>query len=154
MEDLIDIQGLDYISWWPLALGWWILIAIVLISVGSTVFFVVRKIKYQRSWQYKAYKRLASMQTDIGAADSKQVLQNLSIEIRKIAMLTTKRESCAGLIGPKWLEWLQQHDPTGFAWQENGGLLISAQYMPNSATDNPEQISKLIAAAQGWVKKC
>lgn len=154
MEDLIDIQGLDYISWWPLAVGWWIVLAVAIALISVTVFFTLRKIKYRRSWQYKAYKRLVNIQTEIGAVDSKQILQDLSIEMRKIAMLTTKRESCAGLIGPRWLEWLQQHDPAGFAWQDNGALLINAQYMPSAATNDHEQISKLIAAAQGWVKKC
>lgn len=159
MEDLIDIQGLDYINWWPLAFGWWLVIAAVLICIGVTVFYLVRNFKYRRSWQYLSYKRLVFMQAQVGVLDHKEVLQRLSVEMRKIAMLTTKRESCAGLIGKKWLEWLQEHDPAGFDWQTNGAILVNVQYMPDLSNHNADDIAKLINAAQvwvkgGWSKKC
>ncbi|HSX20278.1 MAG TPA: DUF4381 domain-containing protein [Gammaproteobacteria bacterium] len=154
MEDLIDIQGLDQISWWPLAFGWWVVLGLVIVGVVVASFFLWRSLKYKRSWQYKAFKRLAKMQSQLGQSEPKQILQNLSLELRKIAMLTTQRETCAGLIGDQWLQWLQQHDPAGFDWAQNGRLITALQYMPATEINDPAQINELICAAQGWVKKC
>lgn len=154
MEDLIDIQGLDQITWWPLALGWWVVLGVLLVATVLGIYWLLGKFKYSRSWQAKAYRRLAKMHTQIGQLEAKAILQNLSLEMRKIAMLTTERETCAGLIGEQWLRWLQEHDPAGFDWQQNGNLLTEAQYMPATADADIAQISDLITAAQGWVKKC
>lgn len=159
MEDLIDIQGLDYIGWWPLSLTWWLIIAVACGGLGLAVYILIRKLQYRSSWQYRAHAKLAAMHSQIGVVAHKDILQKLSMEMRKIAMLSSNRENCAGLIGNKWLQWLQEHDPAGFDWLQNGALLISAQYMPDAVTADaviayPVQISQLITAAQGWVAKC
>lgn len=154
MEDLIDIEGLSQIKLWPLAIGWWLLIVFFIITVVAVSFFCYKRFKYRTSWQYKSYSNLSNMQKQLDHADPKLVLQNFSLEMRKIAMLTTKREACAGLIGKSWLEWLQQHDPRNFNWQEHGKILLTAQYMPDSVVNDPQQVSQLIAAAKNWVHKC
>lgn len=154
MEDLIDIQGLDYISWWPLALGWWMIIALLAGALIVAGYWIVRTYRYKRSWQYQSFKRLEHMRGELEILEHKQILQRLSQEMRKIAMQSTKRETCAGLVGSQWLEWLQINDPLKFTWVDNGALLINAQYMPDTASADPVQIAKLITAAQGWVKKC
>lgn len=154
MEDLIDIEGLGQIGLWPLAIGWWVLAAVLLISVVVGSIFWYKRFKYKASWQYKSYSILDHMQKQLDHTEPKLVLQKLSLELRKIAMLTTKREACAGLIGKPWLTWLQQHDPAGFNWQENGGILLTAQYMPDTLADDSKQVSKLILAAKNWVHKC
>lgn len=154
MEDLIDIQGLDYIGWWPLSLAWWVLIACALGVLAACLFMAWRFYKYRKSWQYQAFRRLTTLQQQVDQNDPKQLLQALSMEMRKIAMHSTQRESCAGLIGNKWLQWLQQHDPAGFDWVANGNLLVNVQYMPEAMQYDAMQIATLINAAQGWVKKC
>lgn len=159
MEDLLDIQGLDHINWWPPALGWWLLATIIVGLLLISLFAYINKRKYRKSWQYQAYTKLQVLNSQLGSVDYKQILQNLSIEIRKIAMLTTRRDVCAGLIGTKWLQWLHDHDPAGFNWLDNGKLLIDVQYMPitvkgDGANYTAEEISKLITAAEDWVRKC
>jgi hypothetical protein len=154
LEDLIDIQGLDHIGMWPLAWGWWLVIAVILLVVSIVLAYGYTRMRYRKSWQYQAYSRLQSIQQKISTESAKIVLQNLSLELRKIAMLTTKRDQCAGLIGMQWLRWLQDHDPSGFNWSDNGRLLIEAQYMPQSGTSDPQRLNQLIEAAKGWVKKC
>lgn len=155
MEDLIDIQGLDAINWWPLALAWWVVIALGIAILLGGGYLLLRRVKYRRSWQYKAYRTLTKMHAEIGNCDLKQILQRLSVELRKIAMQTTTRNACASLAGQQWLQWLEAHDPDGYAWTMHGKLLINAQYMPGTSNrDDSAQVADLILAAQGWVKKC
>lgn len=154
LEDLIDIQGLDYIGIWPLAWGWWLVIIIVIMGISITLYYVLKRMHYHKSWQYQAFIRLQDLQQKIPNDAAKTILQNLSLELRKIAMLTTKRDQCAGLIGMQWLRWLHDHDPSGFNWTDNGKLLVEAQYMPQSVTTDPKRLNQLIEAAKGWVQKC
>lgn len=154
MEELIDIQGLDYIGIWPLAWGWWLIIAVLITLLSITSFFMLKRLRYRKSWQYKAFARLQEIQQQIPSKDEKTILQSLSLELRKIAMLTTHREQCAGLIGTQWLQWLQNHDPSGFNWVDEGKLLVESQYMPQSVATNSQQLKQLIIAAKGWVSKC
>lgn len=153
MENLIDIQGLDYIGWWPLAIGWWGLLALIFIALVISAIFLIKTYKYKKSWRYIAYKKLANLQQQLPSDNHKQVLQDLSIEIRKIAMLSTQREKCASLTGTSWLQWLQEHDPRGFNWLQAGEILLTAQYMPSAANIEVASVQQLITAAQGWVKK-
>lgn len=158
MEDLIDIEGLDHIGWLPFAVGWWILLAVVSGVIIAAVFFYIKKTKYRKSWQYRSYCRLQYINSQIGAMGYKYLLQNLSIEMRKIGMATTKREICAGLTGDRWLKWLHENDPSGFDWVENGRILLNVQYMPDiEPVENDDVLGnmhKLIAAAKNWVRKC
>ncbi len=154
MEDLIDIQGLDHIGIWPLAWGWLAIITFLMIGLSIILFFMLKRLRYNNSWQYKAFLRLQEIQQLIPNNSPKIVLQNLSLELRKIAMLTTQREQCAGLIGMQWLQWLHDHDPSGFNWVDNGKLLIESQYMPQSVSTDIQQLKQLIVAAKGWVQQC
>lgn len=153
MEELIDIEGLTQVGVWPLAIGWWFVILLILIVTISTSVFWIKNRRYKASWQHKSFYRLQKLQQQLDHADHKLILQNFSLELRKIAMLSTQREACAGLIGKKWLEWLQEHDPKGFNWQENGSILLIAQYTPQ-INDVQNQLLELILAAKNWVHKC
>lgn len=150
MEDLIDIDGLDAIGYLPLAIGWWLVIAAILISCICLVFVIRRLYKYRRSWRYQAYKDLEDIRSS--NVNLKQMIQDLSVQIRIIAMQSTKRESCAGITGSKWLEWLEENDPKKFPWTTEGKVLIDAPYKPQDSIE-ATQIDKLIAAVMEWVNK-
>lgn len=160
LKDLRDIQGLDQISWWPLAIGWWVILGLIVVGLIILAFMWLKKRKYKRSWQYSAYANLQHIKEQLLNLDDaqtrqhKELLDQLSIELRKIAMSTTSRKSCAGLTGKAWLGWLQQHDPLGFAWEQQGELLIFAQYQPSLNIKARPEMLRLISAAMEWVKKC
>lgn len=154
MEELKDIQGLDSIAKWPLALGWWLVLFSLLAVIVLISIVCYRKYKYKKSWQYKSWLHLHKLDQALDTQQIKLVLDNLALEIRRIAMLTVKREACAGLTGQQWLQWLQQHDPRSYAWSTQGQVLIQQQYMPEIANYDLAQIRDIITAAKQWVKKC
>lgn len=153
MEDLIDIQGIDHISWWPLAWGWWLIIVLLSTICSIALYYWMEKRKYKQSWKYQSYSRLQSLQSQLSQIEPKIALQSLSLELRNIAMLSNKRENCAGLTGQQWLRWLEEQDPNKFAWLEHGASLTAVQYMPDASNINQDQIMQLIKAAKEWVCK-
>ncbi len=60
MQQLHDIEGLDAISPWPLAIGWWVSIACGMLVLGSAIWLLRRRLDYLRSWKRDTFKRLDS----------------------------------------------------------------------------------------------
>jgi hypothetical protein len=61
------------------------------------------------------------------------------------------RRACAGLVGESWLEWLERHDPEGFAWREEGRVLIELPYAPPGRRAAGAELEPLLRAARNWV---
>lgn len=154
MEELRDIQGLDQISSWPLALGWWLIIAMLCVILAIGVWLIYKKIIYIKSWQYKSYLALQQIEQQVSDYDAKQILHRLAVEIRRIGMLSAARETCAGLMGKQWLSWLQDHDPYSFNWLSEGQVLVQYQYMPDVSDFDKHKLQLLINAAKNWVRRC
>jgi len=143
-----DIRGLDSISWWPAAPGWWLL-AFLLLAVSAGIYFYRRyKYKKARSWQAEVKSMFAALRDE---PDSKKKAAALSELLRRLTIRQYGRNACAGLEGKAWLEWLAKYDPEGFDWKKNAKLLIEAPYMPSGLVP-ANDIEPLIKAAERWVK--
>jgi hypothetical protein len=151
MQQLHDIEGLDAIGPWPLAIGWWVSIACGMLVLGSAIWLLRRRIDYLRSWKRDTFKRLDSLEHNLSLSTSVETIAFLSEYLRRIAVRRFPRKECAGLVGDAWLKWLKAHDPKQFDWTEKGKLLVEIPYAP-ACTDLPLlQIKELIQAIRFWV---
>jgi hypothetical protein len=151
IQQLHDIEGLDAISFWPLAIGWWISIACGMLIFGSAVWLLKRRLDYLRSWQRDTLKKLDNLERNLSPDTSLEALVLLSEYLRRIAMRRFPRKECAGLVGDAWLKWLKANDPKQFDWTEKGKLLIEIPYAPMHAGLPSQQIKELIQAVRYWV---
>ena len=149
LAQIYDIAGLDYISWWPLAPGWWALLAILLIAAG-TIYW--RRRAYQRSWKGDAWRTLRALDSQLVGGNAQEIAAALSALMRRVAMRRFSREQCAGLEGRDWLRWLTAKDPGKFDWERRGALLIEAPYAPPGQNVSAITLRVLIGAAKKWVK--
>lgn len=151
MEQLHDIEGLDVISPWPLAIGWWVLIAFGVLALGSVIWFLKRRLDYLKSWKRHTFKMLDNLEQNLSSSTSGETMAFLSECLRRIAVRRFPRKECAGLVGDAWLKWLKAHDPKQFDWTEKGKLLIEIPYAPAHKEMPPQQIKELIQAVRHWV---
>jgi hypothetical protein len=149
LAQLYDITGMDYIDWWPLAPGWWTLLALASILAGILYW---RRRAYQRSWKGDASRALRALETRLAGGNAQEVAAALSVLLRRIAMQCFSRAECAGLEGRDWLHWLTAKDPGAFDWAGRGLLLIEAPYAPPGRNVSPDAVKILIAATRRWVK--
>jgi len=56
LANLNPLRQPELISWWPLAPGWWLLLAIVLLGLSALVYFLIRR------HRDNAYRRRALQQ--------------------------------------------------------------------------------------------
>ncbi len=152
LEQLHDIEGLDSISAWPLAIGWWVVIALGMVLSIVAIVFIIRTIAFRRSWKNDALKKLTQLEKNLTNETAGESVILLSEYLRRIILQKFPRNECAALLGKKWLEWLKAHDPKEFDWETKGTLLIEIPYAPKKAQQPPlDQVTDLIRATRHWV---
>ena len=151
LEQLHDIEGLDPISKWPLAMGWWILLGVAVILLIGIGWGLIRWIAYRRSWKSDTLRKLALLEKDLSEETARETAVILSEYMRRIALRRFPRKECAGLVGDSWLQWLAKHDPKNFDWEKKGMLLTEIPYAPHHHKICKSQMKELIHAAKDWV---
>lgn len=169
-SQLRDIRGLDPVSWWPPATGWWLVAASVLLLLllawrwRGSLRLRIPPIPVLRigSWRWDAARQLRALRHRAATQDPKLTAGDLSELLRRVAMARLGRDACAGLAGEDWLAWLADQDPRGFDWKTKGRPLLDAPYAPPAATarlaaggggplGSPREWLELIDAAYQWV---
>lgn len=149
-----DIQGLDPIGPWPLAPGWWLVILagimLLCLAVIAWRWFTLWRHLPRGNWRRDAVKQIRQLRRQLGQSDDQGIAAELSQLLRRIAMARCGRDSCAGLSGVAWLNWLRQHDHNDFDWPQKGRLLIDLPYAPPGHTEQPAKLVALLDAALAW----
>ena len=155
---LHDIHELDPVGIWPLAPGWWLILAFILLTV--LLFAGVRRWRpdWQRflpryGWTREATLELTSLREKLARGDAKTLAAEFSELMRRIAIARCGRDRCAGLHGEGWLAWLADHDPDGFDWRSRGRLLLDLPYAPPGESESQPDLDYMIDAALVWTRQ-
>lgn len=125
---LRDLHLPDPTGWWPLAPGWWFLIALALAGLG----YLLRNAWLD--WRRNAPRRLALRELARlrgeyeRGVDIVTFARELSELLRRAMLACAPRAEVAGLTGARWLEWLDRGlDDRPFS-DGPGRVLISLPY--------------------------
>lgn len=149
---LRDIHLPEPIGWWPLAPGWWILLAILILLPVLIALFIKWRRHQRRQGRVKQQvedelKRIRDSYQQ--HQDSLRLIQELSALLRRAAISRYPRSEVASLTGEHWLNFLdRQLDSTDFS-QGTGRILGDAPYRPT--TPSPEDAEALLALSQRWL---
>ena len=136
LDQLADIHLPDGISWWPLAPGWWILLALLISAIIG--FFIWRQRKQQNYYRVIAQQELAAIYANYQQSqDTAIYLHALSVLLRRTALTAYPHSFNASIKGNDWLHWLDSVCPTlneKFSSELGQGLLTSA-YQKNPQID-------------------
>ncbi len=153
VEHLRDIHGLDPMSWWPPALGWWLaMLSAILLVVGLWYVWQWWHRRMGLDWRDDASRQLQVLRGRMEWEDARSVASDLSQLMRRIAIAREGRRACAGLVDKDWLTWLEMHDPQHFPWTEEGRLLVQLPYAPPRSRRTAAELSPLVVAAEAWIE--
>jgi Domain of unknown function (DUF4381) len=151
-DALRDIHGLDAVGWFPPAAGWWYLLGLVVAAL------LLAGIRYWLiyygpwlGWRGDARRQLRYLKKALAKCEPREIADQLSELLRRIAMARSGRREAAGITGDAWLLWIEAHDDSGFDWQTRGKILLVAPYMPPAMAVHKDELAKLIRAALRWV---
>ncbi len=140
LASLQDIQTPTEIGLWPIAYGYWILIAIALISSIAIFVYLSKRRKHNAA---KRAALLALAELDLQAAN---YITNVSAVLKRAAMSYCERDLVASLSGSAWHKWLSEQvkqPPTELC------QLLSLSYQQQPLTES--QAIALKQCAKLWL---
>ncbi|EDQ00168.1 DUF4381 domain-containing protein [Shewanella benthica] len=143
---LKDIHTPEAISNMPMALGYWLVLALILIAL-TALMFKVKQARRHRAPKREVLFAVASLDTssDKHAADIPVQINSL---IKRAAMSYLSREQVASLQGDSWHQWMTQQVDT-----VNPRLkaLLDRRYQRDGLTRKEAEELKMLATH--WLKQ-
>ena len=153
LQNLNDIVLPAAVDWWPLAMGWYVLIGIVLISVA---WFGYQSIQYRLKNRYRreALRQLqmleANLQNDAKRAAS---LRQLPVLLKRTALSAYSRTDVASLAGNDWHEFLNSKLKTPVFTASTARHLDNISYSCGDlAETDSEATAELLSASKYWLQ--
>jgi len=143
---LRDIHLPDAVSWWPPAIGWWILLAVILLSI----YFIPKLYRWLTFIPLHKVTNEAFLKIEDEYRqhqDNTQLAQSLSKLLRQISMTYHGREKVAHLTGEKWVDSLNTLTEKDYFSSELKNIIIHAPYQKNNNIDTTE----LLDVTQQWI---
>jgi len=142
LAQLRDVRMPDSPGWWPPAIGWWVVAALLLLLTISALWGL-------RHWRANAWRRVAlrehrSLADNPG--DISHALRGLSVLMRKVAMKVEPRHEVASATDEQWLNTLDRIGQTREYSEGVGNLLVVWPYRnPAADTDlSADRIASLL----------
>ena len=134
-------------GWWPPAPGWWVLAGLILIAAG-----IVARLLYRRIQSSRRNRRVLELLTDIrqrfaANANPTGLVTEVSMLLRRVALLTHARREVAGLTGIAWLQFLDQSGGQGQFCNGAGRALADGPYTPSTQVNSED----LLNLAARWI---
>lgn len=95
LDRLHDLVLPASVPWWPLALGWYVLLALLILAV------VWISWRYWKRWRANAYRREALRQLK-----QLQDVPAIALLLRRTALAVAPRSEVAAKTGATWADWL------------------------------------------------
>lgn len=123
---LHDIADQHSVSWWPLALGWWLLLAVILLlSCGLWL------------WLRQRQRRLALNQQVVSLLSTPaQSISELNLRLKQVLLLQYSRKSIANMEEHIWLKIVVEGVPESQRDEFKSALApyMDLRYRPQSQT--------------------
>lgn len=135
---------------WPLALGWWLLIALFLVVL---IYLLLALKKYLRIRKHKKllFVELAQLEKKLKDSPDKSHIAETNILLRRLALAYYPNINVASLTGKEWLGFLDQSGNTQSFTKGAGRILIEAPYRSGQLENyNGDEFIPLI---RNWVTK-
>jgi Domain of unknown function (DUF4381) len=149
LGQLRDIHLPDPVSAWPPAPGWWILAALAVFLITTTIVYCYRR--YQRNaYRRLALKTLTELKHNRDKHTDQHYLQHLNRLLKQTALAAQAGSTVAGLSGKPWLEFLDHSAQTKGFSQGIGLALLDGPYCPNPDSVDINQLHDLSGR---WIKR-
>lgn len=136
------------IDWWPLAPGWWLLIALALFGLGWLLLLAWRTRRFNAPRRY-AIRALAELEAEYLTNRNPVALgRQVSALLRRGMLAYAPRHEVAGLTGDSWLKWLDQGLPVPYFHTEGGKSLLQLPYRDPDGDFSDLDINALLAAVK------
>lgn len=143
---LRDIHLPDPVGWWPLAPGWWLLAGLMLAMI-AWLFWRWRQQKRGEHALELALHELERLQGKHGK-NTKDLLRELSVLLRRVAISQYGRQQVSGLTGAAWVKFLDDRAGKTLFAGKLAHLLTEVPYRPETQAET----TALLQAIRQWIR--
>lgn len=137
-------------SIWPLALGWWLLL-VLLLGIALWLFFAIRKYTHIKKHKRMLFDELTQLEKKLKLSPDKNLLAETNILLRRLALACYPDANVASLTGSGWLQFLDESGNTKDFSRGAGRILIDAPYRSGELENyNGDEFIPLI---RSWITK-
>lgn len=148
LQNLHDIHLPPAIGWWPIAIGWYILVGCIIIASGL-IFIACKNYDKRNKGKRIALATLNSYQQEyLKNQDSQLGAARISELLKQVALIYYPRHQVAGLEGQDWINFLQETIKKEDV-QQIQYLLLKTPYQPA----NKDDITPLFKLARKWIQQ-
>ena len=147
LDGLRDIHLPQELSWWPPAPGWWLLLALPLLTVWAWRWLRERTGIHRGRWD-AARRELVNVRKSYHAdGDARALVRDLSVWLRRAAVSLYGRRVAAGLTGKLWLEFLDAPMPVRSFVRGAGSVFAVMPYRNRGIVD----AGVVLALCEQWL---
>ncbi|MDC8831580.1 DUF4381 domain-containing protein [Alteromonas gilva] len=145
LAQLNDIQTPQGVDWWPLAWGWWVILAVLLALLIALVYLTVKHVRFNRA-RRDAIAMHQQLPKDASyPAQANQLLKRVTLHYYPAI-------DSAASYGQRWQHFLQHCLSEKRREKTAQGLAVLAQspYQPLPADE--QEIEQMYRAVSDWLK--
>jgi hypothetical protein len=153
LQNLNDIVLPATAGWWPLASGWYVLMALLLVFLAWFTY------KSVRDWKANHYRRSALSELDTLSKDMQNPtgrsssLRKIPILLKRTALAAYPRNEVARLTGEDWFQFLNSSVKKPSFTESTFNSLNQISYTTGDLNDiNGETANALLEACRQWLK--
>jgi hypothetical protein len=147
LNQLRDIHLPPVPSIFPLAPAWYAVIIVLILTLGAITYSLWKIL--QRKRQFKEINQLINqIEHQYHNQESDDTLAQLSIVLKRVAILRLGKHKPHALFGQQWLNFLDQHGNTS-AFSTGVGQILENVYQ-KQAIINPDDLFHLV---RQWIRR-
>lgn len=152
LDQLKGLQLPEPIKDWPIALGWWLLLVITLLSVYS-LYQLIRAYYKKNAYRKVALKQLQNIFKDYAAnPDTRQMLSAVNSLLKRVAIQQYPQHQCAPLHGDKWQAFLALA-VTQYKNIDSDAFGLFAMLYHKQVNIDDQQCAVLYKTSRQWLQK-
>ena len=149
LAQLHPLREPELIGWWPLAPGWWFLLALLFIACTALAYWLrhrYRQRAYRRQAERQLRALLASYQDN---GDAVVFTAEINKLLKATALSAFPQRGVAAASGEKWRTLLNETLPDASPGNNFGPEFDELSYRPGPPALEPERLHKLALA---WIR--
>lgn len=165
LSQLQDVSTPAPVGYWPLAPGWWVLIALffAVVIASITGFMAWQKNKKLNKYRKTAQRLLAKLESDFNTntINAQEALQQLNVLTKQayFAAYPAARLTISGESGERWYEWLNKTigKSGNDLWAALDKSVFELSYQPtrldgSNNHDSHQKVNHLFGFCRRWIK--
>lgn len=136
-------------QWWPLAYGWWLLLGLIVLAF--IIFLIILHFRKKRN----SYKdsiindfRMAIEETQQNKP--KEVLQNISVYLKRVALQKFPNQQIKTLHGEQWLDFLDSKMKNQNFKNTKANMLVNCY---RAVELDKQTLNEILTVSEQWLRR-